>query len=217
MGSNIVTLLWNLKLISNIRQPQFKYPSVMFVKGWHKSLWTFVLHQVTPVDLNRADWLNEWLIDCLAALSLTWQSLLTDSNKRVLSCASPRWRRSSSLPRAGGDEASIELPRAPSCRRCTSRCSPSAASPRSVWWRDRCRGLFPLWSARNCRCWRSSGRFLEAPDTPRRAGPWSLSDSYLMMSETGHRPHHLHLYAATHTGNDIIIRWERLPPGRHNF
>lgn len=87
-----------------------------------------------------------------------------------------------------------------SCRRCTSRCSPSAAAPPSAWWRSCWR-----WSARNYKCWRSSGRFLGAPDTQRRAGPWSLSNSYLMMSEIGLRPHHLHLCAAAYTGNNITV------------
>lgn len=91
----------------------------------------------------------------------------------------------------------------PSCRHCTSQHSPSAAAPPSVWWRSCWR-----WSARNCKCWRSSGRSLGAPDTQQRVGPWSLSNSYLMMSETGLHPHHLNLYAATYTGNNVTIRYE---------
>lgn len=107
-----------------------------------------------------------------------------------------------------GDEASLlcltqvevaALPLTASCRLCTLQCSSSAlghwsASPgRSGW------------SARNCTCWRRSGRFHEAPDTPRTAGPCMLSDSYLMMSEAGRHLHHLRLYAIRHMGNYIII------------
>lgn len=134
----------------------------------------------------------------------------------VLHLITPSCRKRSILPRGGGERAAspysfmhvkeevhqlLLLLLTPSCRRCTFRCSPSAAAPPSAWWRSYWR-----WSARNCKCWRSSGRFLGAPDTRQRAGPWSPSNSYLMMSETGLRPHHLNLYAATFTGNDIAIR-----------
>lgn len=91
-----------------------------------------------------------------------------------------------------------------SCIRCTCQCCPAAARLQSAWRPSCCwePPETPPWSARSCRCWRSSGRFLVGPDTPQRAVPGSLSDSCLMTSETGRRPRHLHLCAAV-TGNDI--------------
>lgn len=93
----------------------------------------------------------------------------------------------------------------PSCRRYTSRHFAAAAAPPSSWWQESGKRKMrmqrswgcPPWSARNCRCWRSSGRSPGDPGTPRRAGPWSPSSNFLMMSETGHHPRHLHLCAAT--------------------
>lgn len=128
---------------------------------------------------------------------------------------SPSWRRrwSVSFPHTGGGEASplsimqeeVALLLSLSCRRCTSQCLPSVLSPRSWWWGSCWRSCSPpLWLTRNCRCWRSSGRFRGAPDTLWRAWSWTLADNYLVKSETGRRPHHLHLYAATQTGSDIV-------------
>lgn len=94
-----------------------------------------------------------------------------------------RWCCTSSLPHAGRGQYGVASPYSftrveekeevhhlplltPSCRHCISRCSPSAAAPPSVWWRSYWR-----WSAKNCKCWQSSGRFLGGPDTQQRAGP----------------------------------------------
>lgn len=200
---------------------------VMFLKYFLEHLGKFIYvkvvslitHLLMNVMMRVLSWCRSGLIDYQPSswLTVRRRSLLTETNTPVLhiltrsllprkvggSDASSRfpWERC-------GDEASLlcltqvevaALPLTASCRLCTLQCSSSAlghwsASPgRSGW------------SARNCTCWRRSGRFHEAPDTPRTAGPCMLSDSYLMMSEAGHHLHHLRLYAIRHMGNYIII------------
>lgn len=169
-----------------------------------QSSWVRRLHELTflsEVFGKETDWSRPaWLVS-----SFKTHSLLTQTNNWAPSAPSPseeeakwslktfphssyRWSRWSVSSHA------LTL----SCTRCTSQCSSSAETHPSAWWRScQRRSSAPLQSARSCRCWRSSGRFLEAPGIPRRAEPWSLQGSYLMTSETGRRPRHLHLCAAT--------------------
>ena len=80
----------------------------------------------------------------------------------------------------------------PSCRRCKAPHSGAAASHPWAWpvrrsWTVR---SCPHTSARNCRCWQSSGTCHAIPGTPQMAGHESLRGSFQTMSETAHPPHH---------------------------
>ena len=84
----------------------------------------------------------------------------------------------------------------PGCRRDNGWLAGAAGRPSSGRWaggRGLGSGGGPRWSARSSAWWRSSGRSPEHPDTPRRAGNGSPSDSFLKMTEPDHYPCYLSL------------------------